>query len=110
MERLYNVSLCRLQGGLCLWLCYNKMRTHTFKTLLPEQHHYLAKRGSFQGCSLLNTEGKVLTFLLCKMNPRKFTNVALRYTENWQEQGTFHDTLRLDSRHHNTSGLVVVLG
>jgi hypothetical protein len=89
-ERLHNESLCR--EGLCLWLWHNKMRNHAFKSLIPEPHCFLAKGTSFLG----HSDGRVLAFLLCELIPHKFTDVAARHTESWQQGGTLHDTFRLD--------------
>jgi len=96
-DRLHNAPLCR--EALCLWLWYNQMRNHAFKSLLPEPHRYLRlkRRGdAFHGHSLPNAEGKVLPFLLREYVPHKVTDRAAQHTKLWQQDGTLHDTLRLE--------------
>ena len=96
-DRLHNASICK--EALCLWLWHSKMKHHAFKSILPEPHWYLKLKGrgaSFHGISLPNPEGKVLPYLLREYIPIKFTDRAAQHTERWQQDGTLHDTFRLE--------------
>ena len=93
-DRVHNRTLYREARNMENW--FDKLNRNELCSLLPKPIKCLKNKSSFFGHTLPNDDGDIVPFLVCEYIPRSFWDVASVHQRNWQENGVFHDSLRVE--------------
>ena len=93
-DRVHNRTLYREARNMENW--FDKLNRNELCSLLPKPIKCLKNKSSFFGQTLPNDDGDIVPFLVCEYIPRSFWDVAAVHKRNWQENGVFHDSLRVE--------------